>query len=62
MLELLSELPSSPVLLVCHTDILLSREVSCLRGEVQATLYLAQPVRHTNGVWVVTRVGDPVSQ
>jgi hypothetical protein len=25
------------------------------------TLYLAQPVRHDNGVWVVTRVGDPVS-
>jgi hypothetical protein len=30
-------------------------------GEWEATLYLAQPVRHTNGVWVVTRVGDPVS-
>jgi hypothetical protein len=30
-------------------------------GEWEATLYLAQPVRHDNGVWVVTRVGDPVS-
>jgi hypothetical protein len=29
-------------------------------GEWEATLYLAQPVRHDNGVWVVTRVGDPV--
>ncbi len=29
--------------------------------EWAATLYLAQPVRHDNGVWVVTRVGDPVS-
>ena len=26
-----------------------------------ATVYLAQPVRHDNGIWVVTRVGDPVS-
>jgi hypothetical protein len=25
-------------------------------------LYLAQPVRHDNGVWVVTRVGDPVGE
>jgi hypothetical protein len=31
-------------------------------GEWEATLYLAQPVRHDNGVWVVTRVGEPVSQ
>jgi hypothetical protein len=30
-------------------------------GEWEATLYLAQPVRHDNGVWVVTQVGDPVS-
>ena len=29
-------------------------------GEWAATPYLAQPVRHNNGVWVVTRVGDPV--
>jgi hypothetical protein len=37
-------------------------QVRSHNGEWQATLYLAQPVRHTNGVWVVTRVGDPVSQ
>jgi hypothetical protein len=30
-------------------------------GEWEATLYLAQPLRHNNGVWAVTRVGDPVS-
>ena len=30
-------------------------------GEWEATLYLARPVRHDNGVWIVTRVGDPVS-
>jgi len=28
-------------------------------GEWEATPYLAQPVRHTNGIWVATRVGDP---
>jgi hypothetical protein len=37
-------------------------QVRSHNGEWEATLYLAQPVRHTNGVWVVTRVGDPVSQ
>jgi hypothetical protein len=37
-------------------------EVRSHNGEWEATLYLAQPVRHTNGVWVVTRVGDPVTQ
>jgi hypothetical protein len=37
-------------------------QVRSHNGEWQATLYLAQPVRHTFGVWVVTRVGDPVSQ
>ena len=37
-------------------------QVRSHHGEWEATLYLAQPVRHTNGVWVVTRVGDPVSQ
>jgi hypothetical protein len=36
-------------------------QVRSHHGEWEATLYLAQPVRHTNGVWVVTRVGDPVS-
>jgi hypothetical protein len=36
-------------------------QVRSHHGEYEATLYLAQPVRHTNGVWVVTRVGDPVS-
>jgi hypothetical protein len=36
-------------------------QVRSHNGEWQATLYLAQPVRHDNGVWVVTRVGDPVS-
>jgi hypothetical protein len=30
-------------------------------GEWEATVYLAQPVRHDNGIWVVTRVGDRVS-
>jgi hypothetical protein len=34
---------------------------SCTHDECEATLYLAQPVRHDNGVWVVTRVGDPMS-
>ena len=29
-------------------------------SEWEATLYLAQPIHHDNGVWVVTRVGDPV--
>ena len=37
-------------------------QVRSHNGEWEATLYLAQPVRHANGVWVVTRVGDPVSQ
>jgi hypothetical protein len=37
-------------------------QVRSHNGEWEATLYLAQPVRHTNGVWVVTRVGNPVSQ
>jgi hypothetical protein len=36
-------------------------QVRADHGEWEATLYLAQPVRHDNGVWVVTRVGDPVS-
>jgi hypothetical protein len=35
-------------------------QVRSHNGEWEATLYLAQPVRHTNGIWVVTRVGDPV--
>ena len=35
-------------------------QVCSHNGEWAATLYLAQPVRHDNGVWVVTRVGDPV--
>jgi hypothetical protein len=35
-------------------------QVRSHHGEWEATLYLAQPVRHDNGVWVVTRVGDPV--
>jgi hypothetical protein len=34
-------------------------QVRSHHGEWEATLYLAQPVRHDNGVWVVTRVGDP---
>jgi hypothetical protein len=37
-------------------------QVRSHHGEWEATLYLAQPVRHPNGVWVVTRVGAPVSQ
>ncbi len=36
-------------------------QVRSHHGEWQATLYLTQPVRHDNGLWVVTRVGDPVS-
>jgi len=36
-------------------------QVRSHNGEWEATLYLDQPVRHDNGVWVVTRVGDPVS-
>jgi hypothetical protein len=36
-------------------------QVRSHHGEWEATLYLTQPVRHENGVWVVTRVGDPVS-
>jgi hypothetical protein len=36
-------------------------QVRSHHGEWEATLYLAQPIRHDDGVWVVTRVGDPVS-
>ena len=36
-------------------------QVRSHHGEWEATVYLAQPVRHDNGVWVVTRVGEPVS-
>jgi hypothetical protein len=36
-------------------------QVRSHHSEWEATLYLAQPVRHDNGVWVVTRVGGPVS-
>jgi hypothetical protein len=36
-------------------------QVRSHHGEWEATPYLAQPVRHDNGVWVVTRVGEPVS-
>jgi hypothetical protein len=36
-------------------------QVRSHNGEWEATVYLAQPVRHTDGIWVVTRVGDPVS-
>jgi hypothetical protein len=36
-------------------------QVRSHHGEWAATLYLAQPVRHDNGVWVVTRIGEPVS-
>jgi hypothetical protein len=36
-------------------------QVRSHNGEWEATLYLAQPVRHNNGVWVVTRVGEPVN-
>jgi len=36
-------------------------QVRSHHGEWEATLYLAQPIRHTNGIWVVTRVGEPVS-
>ena len=36
-------------------------QVRSHHGEWEATLYLAQPIRHNNGIWVVTRVGDPVS-
>jgi hypothetical protein len=36
-------------------------QVRSHHGEWEATVYLVQPVRHDNGVWVVTRVGDPVS-
>jgi hypothetical protein len=35
-------------------------QVRSHHGEWEATLYLAQPIRHNNGIWVVTRVGDPV--
>jgi hypothetical protein len=35
-------------------------QVRSHHGEWEATVYLTQPVRHDNGVWVVTRVGDPV--
>jgi hypothetical protein len=34
-------------------------QVRSHNGEWEATLYLAQPVRHDNGVWVVARVGGP---
>jgi hypothetical protein len=27
-------------------------------GEWEATLHLAQPIRHNDGIWVVARVGD----
>jgi hypothetical protein len=36
-------------------------QVRSHHGEWEATLYLAQPIRHNNGIWVVTRIGDPVS-
>ena len=36
-------------------------QVRSHHGEWEATVYLAQPVPHDNGIWVVTRVGDPVS-
>jgi hypothetical protein len=36
-------------------------QVRSHHGEWEVTLYLAQPIRHHNGIWVVTRVGDPVS-
>jgi hypothetical protein len=36
-------------------------QVRSHHGEWEATLNLTQPVRHTNGIWVVTRVGDPLS-
>jgi hypothetical protein len=36
-------------------------QVRSHHGEWEATLYLAQPVRHDNGLWVVTRVENPVS-
>jgi hypothetical protein len=36
-------------------------QVRSHHGEWEATVYLGQPVRHDNGIWVVTRVGDPVS-
>ena len=36
-------------------------QVRSHHGEWEATLYLAQPIRHHNGIWVVTQVGDPVS-
>ena len=37
------------------------RDVAERAGVSEATLYLARPVRQDNGVWVVTRVGEPVS-
>ena len=37
-------------------------QVHSHHGEWKAMLYLAQPVRHDNGVWVVTGVGDPVGE
>jgi hypothetical protein len=36
-------------------------QVRSHHGEWAATVYMAQPVRHENGIWVVTRVGDSVS-
>jgi hypothetical protein len=34
-----------------------AHQVRSHNGEWAATLYLAQPVRHDNGVWVVSRSG-----
>jgi hypothetical protein len=36
-------------------------QVRSHHGEWEATVHLAQPIRHDSGIWVVTRVGDPVS-
>jgi hypothetical protein len=54
--------PSTTPTPPCHAADPAAYQVRSHNGEWEATLYLAQPVRHTNGVWVVTRVGDPVSQ
>jgi hypothetical protein len=35
-------------------------QVRSHHGEWEATLYLGPAIHHDNGVWVVTRVGDPV--
>jgi hypothetical protein len=37
-----------------------AHQVRSRHREWEATLYLAQPVRHDNGVWAVTRSGGPV--